>query len=160
MHLPLDLGVTWYCVCCLSCASWKSWYNVHYFCSCHLWCWWSFPQFSLHTILNHLSQCHLGVRLDLCISEIVVPTPKSWDARDPSMTKNELFRPHSLLQRSPHFCFWLSSAAMLVCSSRVFPIILPLLLLHLVCNDLMNSLLFLQCDLHDICEGFLPFGFS
>ena len=24
----------------------------------------------LHTILNHLSQCHLGVQLDLCISEI------------------------------------------------------------------------------------------
>ena len=34
--------------------------------------------------LNHLSQCHLGVGLDLCIFEIVVPTPYSWDERDPS----------------------------------------------------------------------------
>ena len=73
-------------------------------------------QYILHTILNHLSRCHLGVRLDLCISEIVVPTANSWDDRDPLMTKNELFSPHSLLQRSPLFCFWLSSAAMPVFS--------------------------------------------
>ena len=28
------------------------------------------------------------------------------------------------------------------------------------CSDLMNSCLFLQCDLHDICEELLPVGFS
>ena len=28
------------------------------------------------------------------------------------------------------------------------------------CGDLMNSNLFLQCDLHDICEELLSFGFS
>ena len=26
-----DLGVSWYCVCCLSCASWQSWYDIHYY---------------------------------------------------------------------------------------------------------------------------------
>ena len=31
----------------------------------------------LHTILNHLSQCHLGLRLDLCVFETVAPTPKT-----------------------------------------------------------------------------------
>ena len=36
-----DLGVSWYCVRCLSCASWYSRNNIHYFCSSHLWCWWS-----------------------------------------------------------------------------------------------------------------------
>ena len=46
---------------------------------------------SVNTAHDHLSQCHLGVRLNLCISEIVVPTPISWDDRDPSMTQNELF---------------------------------------------------------------------
>ena len=31
----------------------------------------------LHTSLNHLSQCHLGVRLDLCNFETAAPTPNS-----------------------------------------------------------------------------------
>ena len=36
-----DLGSSGYCVRCLSCASWQSWYDIQYFCSRHLWCWWS-----------------------------------------------------------------------------------------------------------------------
>ena len=32
-------------------------------------------QWILRKSLNHLWQCHLGVQLDLCIFEIVVPTP-------------------------------------------------------------------------------------
>ena len=41
-----------------------------------------------------------------------VPTPNSWNDRDPSMTRHELFYPCSLLLRSPLCCFWLLWAAM------------------------------------------------
>ena len=61
-------------------------------------------------ILNHLSQCHLGIRLDLCTNDIEALTPDFWDDKDPSMTRNELFCPWSLLLRSPPFCSWLLSA--------------------------------------------------
>ena len=43
-----DLGVSGYCVCCLSWTSWKPWCNVHDSCGRHLWCWWSL--FSEHCI--------------------------------------------------------------------------------------------------------------
>ena len=36
------LGLSWYCVCCLSCASWQSGDDIHDFGCCHLRCWWSF----------------------------------------------------------------------------------------------------------------------
>ena len=35
-----DLNISRCCICCLSCASWKSRNNEHDFCVCHLWCWW------------------------------------------------------------------------------------------------------------------------
>ena len=72
---------------------------------------------------------------------------------------------------SNYFRFaFLSSNSMLV-FSQVFPIIVPCCLCvwhfhclkhrnKLDCSDLTNSSLFLQCDLHDICEDFHPFGFS
>ena len=41
------LGISRYCVCCLSCASWQSGFDIHDFC-CHLWCWW--PLFSEYCI--------------------------------------------------------------------------------------------------------------
>ena len=44
-------------------------------------------QWILRTILNHLSQYLLGVRLDLGIFQIVVPTPNSWDDKDPFSTQ-------------------------------------------------------------------------
>ena len=78
---------------------------------------------------NRLLQYHLGVQLHLCIFEIEVPAPNSWDDRDLSVTQNELSCLLSLLQRSPLFCFWPSSAAIPV-FSPIFPIISPLLLLH------------------------------
>ena len=36
-----DLGVSWYCVRCLSCASWYSCCDIHYICCRHLWRRWS-----------------------------------------------------------------------------------------------------------------------
>ena len=59
------------------------------------------------------------------------PTPNSWDYRGPSTMQSVRFCPHSLHERSPHFCFWLSSAAMAVLS-RVFLILSPLQPSHLV----------------------------
>ena len=87
-------------------------------------------QWTLHTILNHLCQCHLGERPCLSTFDTEVPAPNSQDDRDPSMTQNELFCPYSLLLRSLPSCFWLASAAMLGFSS-VFPILSPLPPLHL-----------------------------
>ena len=77
-------------------------------------------QYILYTILSLPSQYRLGVRLYFCIFEIVVPTPNPWNDRGPLTTYVYVFFPHSLLQRSLPFCFWLSSAVMLV-FSRVFP---------------------------------------
>ena len=81
-------------------------------------------QWTLHTILNHLSQCHLGIQLDLYIVETVAPTPNSWDDRDPSMTQNELFYPYSLPPRSLLSCFWLVSCHAGIVS--IFPLLFPL----------------------------------
>ena len=35
------LGISRYCVSCLSIATWQSGNDIHDFCRCHLWCWWS-----------------------------------------------------------------------------------------------------------------------
>ena len=61
--------------------------------------------------LNHLSLYHLGAQLDLCILDVFVPTPNSWDDRCASVMQNELLCPSSLHHRSPFSCFWLSSIA-------------------------------------------------
>ena len=39
----------------------------------------------LHKLQSRLLQCHLGTRLFLCTSEMLVLTPRFWDARCPSM---------------------------------------------------------------------------
>ena len=83
----------------------------------------------LRKTLNHLSHCHLGVQLDLCIFDVLIPTLNSWDDSDLFSTQNVLLILLSLLQRSP-LCFWLSSVAMPVFSS--FLILCPVPLSHLV----------------------------
>ena len=127
----------------------------------------------LHKRTNHLLHCYLGVQLGLCIFEIEALTPNSWDDKDPSKTKNELFCPYSLLLRSPLFCFWLLSAPMPV-SFPIFPILCPLLPLHPVrlmletceqmnvpnCNDKVNLFLLQRCDLRDTCAAHLPIVLS
>ena len=35
------LGFSRFCVRCLSVATWQSGDDIHDFCCCHLWCWWS-----------------------------------------------------------------------------------------------------------------------
>ena len=35
------LGISRYCIRCLSCAPWQTGYDIHDFCCCHLRCWWS-----------------------------------------------------------------------------------------------------------------------
>ena len=64
-------------------------------------------QWILHKTLNHLSQCHLGVRLDLCIFGALSPSRHSSNNRYPSVRQNELLCPSSLLHRSTLICFWL-----------------------------------------------------
>ena len=59
----------------------------------------------LRMILNHLSQCHLGAQLALCIFEIVVPTPNSWDDRDPFTTQNVLLLPSFLASATTSLFF-------------------------------------------------------
>ena len=68
-------------------------------------------QWILHKIQNHLSQCHLGVQLDLCIFGALSPIQHSLNHRCPSVRQNELLRPSSLLHRSLLSYFWLSSGS-------------------------------------------------
>ena len=63
----------------------------------------------LHKTQNHLSQCRLGVQLDLCIFGALSPIRHSSNDRCPSVRQNELLRPSSLFQRLPLICFWLLS---------------------------------------------------
>ena len=63
-------------------------------------------QQTLHTILNHLLQCHLGGRLDHFFLKIVVPTPKFWDDRDPSMTEKWKAWPFVHVSSITSLLFW------------------------------------------------------
>ena len=58
----------------------------------------------------------------LCTFEIEGPTRHSSNEICPSMTRNELFCPYSLLLRSHFSCFWYSSAAMQEVSSVLPPL--------------------------------------
>ena len=111
------------------------------FCNRHLWSWWSsLRKYCIRSwiICRNVAS---GYNSTFCISEIVAPTPNSWDGRDQLKTKHEQYNTHSIVQRSPHFCFWLSSAAMPVFSS-VF------------------SHSFLGCGLHGSFSETLPCVFS
>ena len=105
------LGISRYCVRCLSCASWQSGDDIHDFCCCHLRCWWSFVQWILQKIQNHLSRCRLGVQFDLYIFGALPPIRHFSNDICPSVRQNELLRPSSLLHRTPLSCFWLSSGS-------------------------------------------------
>ena len=82
----------------------------------------------LHKIQNHLSQCRLGVHLDLCIFGALSPIGHSSNDRSPSMKRSVLFYLLFMLHQSLQICFWL-----LFCptedSFQVSPIFYPLLLL-------------------------------
>ena len=95
---------------------------VHYFCSRHLWSWWSLFWNTAHDPEPSFAMSPRSTS----IFEIVGLTPNSGDDRGPSTMQSVLFCPHSLLQRSPHLCCWLSSAAMPVFST-IFPTRSPLL---------------------------------
>ena len=83
-------------------------------------------QWILHKTPNRLLQFHLGVQLDLCIFGALSPIRHSSDDRCPSVRQNELWRPSSLLHRSPLSCFWLLSGSTPK-FSPIFPIPCPLL---------------------------------
>ena len=87
-------------------------------------------QWILRTHQNHLLQCHLGIQPCLETFDTEVPTTNSQDDKYPSMTRNELFCPYSLLHRSLLFSF-LTSVSCHAGFSSVFPILSPLLPLHL-----------------------------
>ena len=83
-------------------------------------------QWILHKIQNHLSQCRLGVQLDLSFLGALPPIRHSSNDRCPSVRQHELLRPSFLLHRSPLFYFWLSSGPTPE-SFSVSPILYPLL---------------------------------
>ena len=73
-----DLGISRYCVRCLSSAPWQSGYDIHDFCYCHLWCWWSLfgeycvrPRIIFHNVASEYnSAC---VLLVLCLQFGILP---------------------------------------------------------------------------------------
>ena len=131
-----------------------------------------FPvQRKLRKILNHLSQCRLGVQLDLCIFGALSPIQHFSNDICPSMMQNELLCPSSLLHRSPLICFWLSSGS----TPESFPIShylstaafaagifiawgigINLCTELYCCGELSN---FLQYGPHDISVEILPYAF-
>ena len=123
-HPPFLPGYTsWYCVSCLSCATRQSWDDIHDFCYCHQWCWWSL---SFVMLSNRLLQYHPGVQLDLCIFGALPPIQYFSNDICLSVRRNELLSPSSLLHRSPLSYFWLSSGSTPKISP-IFPIPCPLL---------------------------------
>ena len=52
VHPPFKLGISGYCVSCLSCARRQSGDDIHDLCCCHLWCWW--PLFSEYCIRSRI----------------------------------------------------------------------------------------------------------
>ena len=83
-------------------------------------------QWILHKILNHLSQCRLEAQLDLCIFWCFASNSAFSNDICPSVRRNALLRPSSLLHRSPLSYFWRSSGSTPK-FSPIFPIPCPLL---------------------------------
>ena len=121
-----DLGISRYCISCLSCAPWQSGYDIHDFCCCHLRCWWSlFGEYCIRTwIMFHNVASEYNSTF--CIFGALSPIQHFSDDTCPLMRKNEILRPSSLLHRSPLFYFWLSSGPTPE-SFPVSPIFYPLL---------------------------------
>ena len=107
--LDCHLGISRYCVRCLSIAAWQSGDDIHDFCCCHSRSWRSlFGEYCVRPWIIFL-QYHLGVQLDLFTFGALPPTQHFSNDKGPTMRQNELLRPTSLLHRSPLFYFWLSS---------------------------------------------------
>ena len=101
--------------------------------------------------LNHLSQCHLGERLDLHNFGIWVPTPNFEMTDVHQRSKMDWYFLFIVLPEQSRFCSWLWSFAMLAIS-RAFAIRCPRRLWHMefsmlgarertcaqYCIDLMN----------------------
>ena len=127
--LHLYLSTSGYCISCLSWTSWKPWYNVHYFCCSHLrrrrellWI--------LHSLQSRLLQCHLGERLVLYTSEIVVLNSAFFEMTDVRQCgKVDFFCVFLCLQNYLLFCSSLCPTAKLE-SFRVSSIPCPLLPSH------------------------------
>ena len=126
----------------------------------------------LHKTPNRLSQCRLGVQLDLCIFGALPPIRHSSNDKCPSVRQNELLRPSSLLHRSPLIYFWLSSGPTPK-SFQYFPFFIHCCFAFAAgifmawgigwicvpnCNAAVNCLLFLQHGPHDNSVEFLPYA--
>ena len=222
--------VSGYWVCCLSCASRWSWYQVHDCCGCHLWCWWSlfseccvWSWIIFYDVISEYNSAFVLLKfwLQLWIFDetrrddaLSVGQPDKRLSMDPQQNTGphwynslpveqgkcppinisiseadkttvfhhclsikmtslcqrepELFFLHSLLHRSPRFCFWLSSVAMPV-PFPMFPFFLHCRLctwnLKMLeasewicaqdCNEWKNSSLLQWCNLDEVCVKLL-----
>ena len=72
-HLPFYLGISRYCVRCLSYAPWQSGNDIHGFLLLSLVMLMILVQWIPHKTQNHLSQYRLGVQLELCIFGVLPP---------------------------------------------------------------------------------------
>ena len=100
-HPPFYLGISRYCVSCLSCATRQSGDDIHDFCCCQFVMLMILVQKILRMTPNRRLQYHLGVQLDLRIFGALPPIRHSSNDICPSVRRNELFHPSSLLHRLP-----------------------------------------------------------
>ena len=72
------LGISRYCVRCLSIASWQAGYDIHDFCCCHLRCWWSlFGEYCVRTSIvfyNITSEYNSKCIIAKCINSAKIAT--------------------------------------------------------------------------------------
>ena len=105
------MGISRYCVSCLSCATWQSGHDIHDFGGCHLRCWWSlFSEYCVRPwiVFYNITSEYNSTFLFLVF---LSPIQQSLNDRCPLMRRNELSRPTSLLHWSPVSYFWLLSSS-------------------------------------------------
>ena len=146
--LHFNLGISWYCVCCLSIATWQSGDDIHDVGGGHLWCWWSlFSKYCLWSCWNLGSNSEF-LRWQMSIN-------------DTRCTVLPSFLVSSITS------FFVSDLRQLPC--RYFPEFFQISVHYWYFHCFKQRINlrtitswppFLQCDLHDLYVGFLPNAFS
>ena len=127
-HLPFFIWMqSRCCINCLSCAPWQSGCDIHDFCCCHVWCWWSlFREHCIRArIVFYKSTSEYNstfVFLVLCLQFGILQMTDvhQWGKMNSC--------PSSLLHRSPLIHLWFLSGPTSE-SFQISPITCPLLLL-------------------------------
>ena len=156
------LGISRYCVRCLSCGPCQSGDDVHDFCGRHLWCWWSL--FREYCVWSRIIFYNVTSEYD---SAFVLLILRFW-LRILKMTKIHQWRKMNFSALSPcfsdHSFLFLTFASYHVpyfsTAALAFVFFLMLEASEWICAqeyiDSMNSSPLQWCDLGDVCVQLFP----